>query len=186
MISVNRRMVLKGATLASLVYTVGGAEVLLTPREALAQGVPLKVLSAEERSALEALGDTLLPGAKDAGLAHYVDQQLSVPASEALLIARAVGVMPPYANFYRAGLGALDAASQKAHGAKFAALPQEKKNEFVEQFRQKVPDGWSGPPSPFFYFVSRADAVDVYYGTVEGFERLGIPYMPHISPMKRW
>jgi hypothetical protein len=184
--SANRRLVLKGAALGALAYTVGGAEVLLTPREALAQGLPLKVLTADERTALEALGDTLLPGAKDAGLAHYVDQQLSVPASDALLIARAVGVMPPYANFYRAGLAALDATAQKAHGAKFAALPQEKKNELVEQFRQKVPDGWSGPPSPFFYFVSRADAVDVYYGTVEGFERLGIPYMPHIAPLRRW
>jgi hypothetical protein len=152
----------------------------------MAQGVPLKVLTPDERAALEAFGDTLLPGAKDAGLAHYVDQQLSVPASEALLMARAVGVIPPYANFYRAGLAALDAASQKAHGAKFAALPQEKKNAFVEELRQKIPEGWSGPPSPFFYFVSRADAVDVFYGTVEGFERLGIPYMPHIAPLKRW
>jgi hypothetical protein len=182
----NRRLVLKGAALGALAYTVGGAEVLLSPREALAQGVPLRVLSAEERAALEALGDTLVPGAKDAGLAHYVDQQLGVPASESLLVARALGVMPPYANFYRAGLAALDASSEKAHGAKFAALPQEKKNEFVERFRQKAPEGWSGPPSPFFYFVSRADAVDAYYGTVEGFERLGIPYMPHIAPLKRW
>src|SRR5262245_27772315 len=140
MASANRRLVLKGAALGALAYTVGGVDVLLSPREALAQGVPLKVLSPDERAALEALGDTLLPGARDAGLAHYIDQQLGVPASESLLIARAVGVMPPYANFYRAGLAALDAASQKAHGAKFAALPQEKRNEFVEAFRQKVPD----------------------------------------------
>jgi len=186
MASANRRLVLKGAALGALAYTVGGAEVLLAPRDAFAQDVPLKVLTADERAALEAFGETLLPGARAAGLAHYVDQQLSVPPSEALLMARAVGVMPPYANFYRAGLAGLDAASQKAHGAKFAALPQEKRNEFVEQLRQKVPDGWSGPPSPFFYFVSRADAVDVFYGTVEGFERLGIPYMPHIAPLKRW
>ena len=186
MASANRRLVLKGAALGALAYTVGGVEVLLSPREAFAQDVPLKVLSAGERAALEALGETLLPGARDAGLAHYVDQQLSVPASEALLMARAVGVMPPYANFYRAGLAGLDAASQKAHGAKFAALAQDKRNAFVEEIRQKVPDGWSGPPSPFFYFVSRADAVDVFYGTVEGFERLGIPYMPHIAPEKRW
>jgi hypothetical protein len=186
MTAVNRRLVLKGAALGALAYTVAGAEVLLSPREALAQGAPLKVLSPEERAALEALGDTLLPGAKDAGLAHYVDQQLAGSPSEALLIARALGVMPPYANFYRAGLAGLDAASQKVHGAKFAALPQEKRNEFVEQFRQKVPEGWSGPPSPFFYFVSRADAVDVFYGTVEGFERLAVPYMPHITPLKRW
>ena len=186
MTSANRRLVLKGAALGALAYTAGGAEVFLSPREALAQGLPLKVLSADERAALEALGDTLLPGAKDAGLAHYVDQQLSVEPSECLLLARALGVMPPYANFYRGGLAGLDQASLKAHGVKFAALALEKRGEFVEQIRQKVPEGWSGPPSPFFYFVSRGDAVDVYYGTVEGFERLGIPYMPHIVPIKRW
>jgi len=187
MTSVQRRLVLKGAALGALAYTVSGAEVLLSPREALAQGVPLKVLSPDERTALEALGETLLPGARDAGLAHYVDQQLSVPPGEALLIARAVGVMPPYADFYRAGLAALDASSQKIHGAKFAALVPDKRNELVEQLRQKNPEGWSAPPpSPFFYFVSRADAVDVYYGTVEGFERLGIPYMPHIVPIRKW
>ena len=183
MTSANRRLVMKGAALGALAYTVGGAEVLLSPREAYAQNVPLKVLSADERATLEAFGETLLPGAKEAGLAHYVDQQLSVPPGEALLMARAVGVMPPYANFYRAGLAALDA---RAGGGGFAALPQDKRHALVEEIRQKVPDGWSGPPSPFFYFVSRADAVDVFYGTVEGFERLGIPYMPHIKPMKRW
>src|SRR2546422_1922540 len=42
----------------------------------------LKVLTADERAAIEALGETLLPGAKDAGLAHYVDQQLAVDPSE--------------------------------------------------------------------------------------------------------
>jgi Gluconate 2-dehydrogenase subunit 3 len=184
--SIQRRLVMRGAALGALAFSVGGVEVLLSPREARAQNVPLKVLTADEQSALEALGDTLLPGAKDAGLAHYVDQQLSVPASEALLVARALGVMPPYANFYRTGLAGLDAASHKAHGAKFGVLTQEKRDVFVEQLRQKAPEGWSGPPSPFFYFVSRADAVDAYYGTVEGFERLGIPYMPHITPVKRW
>jgi len=183
MASANRRLVLKGAALGALAYTVGGAEVLLSPREAFAQDVPLKVLSADERATLEAFGETLLPGAKEAGLAHYVDQQLSVPPGEALLVARALGVMPPYANFYRAGLAALDA---RAGGGGFAALPPDKRHALVEEIRQKVPDGWSGPPSPFFYFVSRADVVDVFYGTVEGFERLGIPYMPHIKPMKRW
>src|SRR5438477_12555962 len=116
MTSIDRRMVLKGAALASLAYTVGGAEVLLSPREAHAQGVPLKVLTADERVALEALGDTLLPGARDAGLAHYVDQQLSVDPSESLLLARALGVAPPYANFHRAGLAALDRSSRRAHG----------------------------------------------------------------------
>jgi hypothetical protein len=35
------------------------------------------------------------------------------------------------------------------------------------------------------YFVLRSDAVDVVYGTMEGYESLGVPYMPHIVPDKR-
>ena len=28
--------------------------------------------------------------------------------------------------------------------------------------------------------------IDVVYGTVEGFARLGVPYMPHILPERSW
>ncbi len=185
-VKIERRAFLKGAALSALVFTVGGTEVLLTPGEARAQGVPLKVLTADESAALEALGDTLLPGAKHAGIAHYVDLQLSVDPGDCLLVARTVGVMPPYADFYRGGLAALDQASGKLHQVKFAALTPEQRHEFVGQMREKNPDGWNGPPAPFFYFLTRSDAVDVYYGTVEGFERLGVPYMPHILPERKW
>ena len=44
---VQRRLVLKGTALGALAFTVGGAEMLLSPREARAQGVPLKALSAD-------------------------------------------------------------------------------------------------------------------------------------------
>jgi hypothetical protein len=181
-----RRVFMKGAALSALAFTVGGAEVFLTPREARAQEIPLKVLNTDERAALEALGETLLPGAKDAGIAYYVDQQLSADPNECLLVARIVGVTPPYADFYHGGLAGLDQASLKLYEVKFAALTPEKRHDLVAQMSQKNPDGWIGPPSPFFYFITRTDAVDVYYGTVEGFERLGIPYMPHIVPERKW
>jgi hypothetical protein len=32
----------------------------------------------------------------------------------------------------------------------------------------------------------RSDAVDVVYGTPAGFEALGVPYMEHIMPPRRW
>ena len=32
----------------------------------------------------------------------------------------------------------------------------------------------------------RSDAVDVVYGTPEGFAKLGVPYMPHIMPPTSW
>ena len=41
-------------------------------------------------------------------------------------------------------------------------------------------------PAGQAYFVLRSDAVDVVYGTMEGYERLGVPYLPHIAPDKRW
>jgi hypothetical protein len=52
--------------------------------------------------------------------------------------------------------------------------------------RQNKIDGWQGPTGPFVYLILRSDAVDVVYGTVEGYAALGIPYMPHIVPEKRW
>ena len=183
---VERRSFMKGAAVSALVFTVGGVDVLLTAREARAQNVPFKVLTPDESAALEALGDTLLPGAKDAGIAHYIDQQLSVPPAECMLVLRTMDVAPPYADFYRIGLAGLDQASQKVHGAKFAAIAPDQRYAIVEQLQQGAPAGWTGPQPAFFYFITRTDAVDVYYGTVEGFERLGIPYMPHIVPTRSW
>jgi len=52
--------------------------------------------------------------------------------------------------------------------------------------RQGKLQGWQGPPQGFVYFVLRSDAVDVVYGTVEGYEALGVPYQAHIMPLKRW
>ena len=45
---------------------------------------------------------------------------------------------------------------------------------------------WMGPPASYVLFVLRADALDVSYGTPEGFEALGIPYMAHIMPETSW
>lgn len=181
-----RREFMRGAALGALAFTVGGAQVLLTAREARAQGVPFRLLKAGEAETLEALGETLLPGAKAAGVAHFVDQQLSIPPEEALLETRILNVKPPYANFYRAAIGAIDKASQARSGRSFAQLNAIEQGEFVDLMRQNKLDGWQGPPGPFVYLVTRSDAVDVVFGTMEGYAALGIPYMAHIAPERRW
>lgn len=186
MTSMQRRAFMKGAAVGALAFTVGGAEILLTPGEARARAVPFRLLNAHEAETIEALGDTLLPGARQAGIAHFIDQQVAGPAEEALLEARIMNVRPPYVNFYRAAIGAMDRASQTTHGRKFAELSTVEQREFVNLMRQNKIDGWQGPPGGFVYFLLRSDAVDVVYGTVEGYEALGIPYMPHIAPEKRW
>ena len=183
---VGRRDFVRGAALGALAFTVGGAQVLLTPREARAQGVPFRLLKAREAQTLEAMGETLVPGARAAGIAHFIDHQISVPPEEALLEARIMNVRPPYANFYQAAIGAIDGAAGAQSDQRFAWLSSDAQREFVNLMRQGKLQGWQGPPSPFVYFLLRSDAVDVVYGTVEGYELLGIPYQAHIMPLKRW
>ena len=184
---IERRAFMKGAGSGALAFTVGGAEVLLTPGAARAQGVPFRTLTAAQAETLEALGETLVPGARQAGIAHFVDQQISIPAEEALLEARILNVRPPYANFYRAALGAVDRASAALNGGRaFAQLSESEQRSLVDSMRQNKIEGWQGPAGPFVYLLLRSDAVDVVYGTMEGYAALGIPYMAHIAPTKRW
>jgi hypothetical protein len=184
--AMERRVFLKGAGIGMLAFTVGGADVLMTPGQARAQGVPFRLLKAHEAETIEALGETLVPGAQRAGVAHFVDQQVSVSPGEALLEARQLNVKPPFVNFYRAAIGAVDRAAEARSGRRFAALSTTEQRDFVDAMRQNKIDGWQGPAGGFVYLILRSDAVDVVYGTMEGYESLGVPYMPHIAPEKRW
>src|SRR6476659_7196178 len=131
-----RRVFVKGATLGALVFTVGGAEVLLTPKEARAQGVPLRVLKPEEAKTLETVGETLAVGARAHGIAHFVDSQLAVPAEAALLTIRVSETRPPYVNFYRAALGGIERASQSLHKRSYAELTDGEQRDFVKALRE--------------------------------------------------
>ena len=175
------------AAAGALAFSVDGADVLLTPRAARAQDVPLRTLSAAQAETLDAVGETLVPGARQAGISHFVDQQISIPAEEALLQARILNVRPPYANFYRAALAALNGASERLNGGRaFAQLSETEQRSLVDNMRQNKVEGWQGPAGPFVYLVLRSDAVDVVYGTMDGYAHLGIPYMPHIAPTQKW
>ncbi len=181
-----RRVFLKGAGMGVLAFTVGGASVMMTPAAARAQGVPFRVLKAHEAEVIEALGETLVPGAQRSGIAHFIDQQVAVPPDEALLEARQLNVKPPFINFYRAALAAVDKAAEARSGRRFAALSPDDRHSFIDTMRQNKIDGWQGPPGGFVYLVLRNDALDVVYGTMEGYEQMGVPYMPHIAPDRRW
>ena len=184
---IERRDFIRGAATGALAFTVGGVEVFLTAREARAQNVPFRLLKASEAETIEALGETLVPSARAAGVAHFIDQQLSVPPGEALLEARILNVRPPYANFYRAAIGAVDSASKALNnGRNFTELGPSEQHDFVDAMRQNKVQSWQGPGGSLVYMVLRSDAVDLVYGTVEGYEALGVPYMPHIAPDKRW
>ena len=183
---VDRRRFLAGSGLGLLAFEVGGAVAFLSPRDARAQDVPLRVLSHDEAQLVDALGETLLPGASAAGIVHYLDQQLAVNPVDSLLMIRYLDVPPPYTDFYRPCLAAVAAAVRERHKKAFHELDAAAREAFVMDIQKSNPAGWQGPPAPFFYFVLRSDAVDVVYGTPEGFAKLGVPYMQHIMPPTNW
>src|SRR5580704_18673637 len=139
---IQRRAFMKGAAFGALAFTVSGAEVMLTPRQAHAQNVPLKTLAVDQAATLDAMGETLVPGAKAAGITNFVDQQISIPPEQALLQARILNVRPPFANLYRAALGAIDGASTKTKGKKFAELSPDEQHDFIDAMRQNKIEGW--------------------------------------------
>ena len=191
--TINRRNLVKFAGLGALTFLAGGRTVLLTPRRARAESVPFMLLSDTEAAILSAFGEALAPGAAEAGIAHYVDAQLASmtngEADEALLIIRYLDVPPAaWQAFYQGGLAALEAVARDQFGKGVAALESDEAETLVRLIAAVQPQEWptDAPPSPFFYFVVRADAADVVYGTMEGFDALGVPYMAHIEPETRW
>jgi len=161
-------------------FTIVSAFGRITPAEARVQGVPLGNLSALEGQLLEALGDTLLPGAAQAGVAQYVDNQLGQPVP--LLFLKYMDYAGSFVDFYKQGLGSIEQFSRTRYDRSFLELTSEQKKTLVGEMSRKNPAGWTGAPAPLFYFVVRNDAVDVYYGSPAGFTKLGVPYMPLLEP----
>ncbi len=177
-----RRQFIAAATVGALAYQLGGIDVLLTPAEARARSASLGVLSSSHARGLEALGECLVPGAREAGIAHYVDANLRRPTADSLLMLRYLDVLPPHSDFYRNGLDSLDGTSLRLHGKVFADLGEDAATSLVAAIANGDPDGWQGAPAPLFYFAVRGDAIDIVYGTRAGFERLSVPYLAHIEP----
>lgn len=157
---------------------------VFSPRQARAAGKPYMVLSLAEVATLEALGETLLPGAAEAGIAHYVDQQLAHDGG--LLMLQYLDFPQPPSAFYQSGLAGLEQAAQSLHGLAFAGLSAERRQTLVGQLAAGKIASWQAAPQPLFYFTLRADAIDVCYGTLAGFARLQIPYLAHIAPAAPW
>lgn len=182
----DRRTLLKSAAFGLFAFTVGGAPMMLTPAEARTRGAALAKLSADEAALLEAFGEALVPGARAAGIAHFVDANLARPHSESLLTARYLDVLPPHDAFYKAGLAALDAASRAVLGAPFVQVSAAAAKPLITAMLPGTIAPWQGPPPPLFYLAVRSDAADLVYGTRAAFARMQVPYMAHIEPPADW
>ena len=142
------------------------------------------VLSQRERATLHAFGETLLPGASQAGLVRYLERQLT--SDTPLLFLRYMDYPSSCLAFYQQALKALEAQSVSRFGAAFPDLSAGQRTDLVSSLSQTRPPDWNGPPSPLFYFVVRNDALDVCYGTPAGFRKLDVPYLALITPPRKW
>jgi hypothetical protein len=173
----DRRTFVRGAAIAAAVAAAQTAQ---------AAGEGPALLSQNQWAAIEALGDTLLPGSAAAGLKHFIASQLQKKPQEALLTLRYVDVSPPFTDFYESLVRELNAASQRLHAQDFAVLNPQQRAAMVQAMSGDKVQGWGEPPASLAYFVVRSDALDVVYGTMDGFTRLNIPYLAHILPTQPW
>ena len=169
-----------------LTCTVAGCKRDMTPADARRESVPFGLFSDADVAAIDKLADTLVPGSAQAGLAHYLDHQLTTLPENNMLMIKYLGVPAPYDGFYHGGLTAAAAAAKSIFATDIADLSEDQASTLVSNMASGEIDNWEGPPAGFFYFVLRSDAVDVSYGTKAGFEALAIPYNAHIEPPSRW
>lgn len=183
----NRRSFLAAQSGIVFSFLVAGCEKRATPAQARQQQLPFSLLSAAEVACADALGEHLVVGAQAAGFSHFLDVQLSGPPSRNILMIKYLAP-PPFADFYRSSLAAIDAAAKQVAGKPFAQIEGAAQLALVKSLNGPNPPGWpaTAPPSGFAYFILRTDAIDLVYGNPEGFARLGFPYMPHISPVTPW
>ena len=163
-------------------------------------GVPLKLVeypnSGEimKAAASGAWDVSFMP--RDAEREKYVDQGPAYVVYESSYIVRPGSGIAKTDDVDRDGVrvGVVEGTStsrtvaKSLRHAKLTLFPQaeEAQRAFVDALRQGKLESWKGPAQGFVYSILRNDAVDVVYGTVEGFARINVPYMPHILPQRSW
>ena len=180
-----RRTLIRAATASAIATSAAPVSALFDPCAARAAAEPLRVLTSDQAAAIEGLCDAIVPGARDAGVAHYIDHELSGNSPRLLLrFAQLPGPMTPY---YTDGIAAFSAAVMQQKQAAFASLRTDDQHAIIEALRTGTLAPWANAVAPpVFFGMMRNDGVDVVYGSIDGFKRLGMPYMPHIAPTTTW
>ncbi len=178
-----RRNVMLGAG-AAFAVALGGGYVMLNREEAEVRGAAFAGLDDTEQAILAGLGSALVPRAAEFGLVDFLDHHLALEPAKSLAAIRYLDIAPPYADFYRICLAQIHKGILA--GAIVPDVGSPRWDEVISFLAGGADDKWQGPPAPLFLFVLKLDAMDVAYGTPEGFERLGVDYMPHIEPEAAW
>ena len=167
---------LLGSSVFTASFLVLGDRVMLSAAEAVELDFTPEVLTREQLKIIETVADQLVPGSANAGIAAYLDAQLRA-GNDSLLIGKYLGVdISAQIDFYESLARNLQKALQTEQAI----------SEVLGAMWSDTQAGWQGPPASYMLFVLRADALDVTYGTPEGFEALDIPYMAHIMPETPW
>ncbi|MDX2149161.1 MAG: gluconate 2-dehydrogenase subunit 3 family protein [Bryobacteraceae bacterium] len=112
-----------------------------------------KTLTAPEAGLLEAVCDQVVPeddtpGAKQAGVIHYIDRQLAGPLLR-------------FRESYRQGLPLLDQAARKLLGSPFLDLGAGERTALLE----RVERGEAGPEAAAFFRLVIHHTLQGYYGS---------------------
>ena len=173
--NVTRRNLL-GSSVFTASFLVLGDRLTLSPAEAVELDFTPEVLTRDQLNVIETVAEQLVPGSADAGMTAYLDAQLRA-GNDSLLIGRYLGVdITAQIDFYES----------LARNLQKALQTEQATSEVLSAMWTDTQANWEGPPASYMLFVLRADALDVTYGTPEGFEVLGIPYAAHIMPEKPW
>lgn len=149
---------------------------------AASQHAPAAEATHSQLDQLAMLADQIVPGAREAGLAAYLQRQFKAAPNDSLLVAKYFEIPPPYLNFYLSGLAAARALARDT----FKQTLEELHHDQVCKVIEVMAHPQAGDPSFIFYMCLRLDAADVVYGTPAGFQALNIPYAEHILPPDRW
>jgi len=140
-----------------------GNGVVATAEVAKAPPAPVwKFYTADEGRTLSAMVERLLPGggqtglpsAQDAGVAAYVDQQLSLPTFSGL------------SRMMRAGVQFVDRAARRDHSGGFHTLPAAKQDATLTAFQSGRVGGMRFPQAAFFDQLLRF-SLEGYLGAPE-------------------
>jgi gluconate 2-dehydrogenase gamma chain len=134
--------------------------------------IPWRFLTADEARTLDALCEQIVPadrdpGAKWAGVVHYIDRQLA-------------GFYRAHQEVYRRGLADLDAASHNGQGARFADLPFDRQTAVLQAVVKN-----KGPLGEFFN-LAITHTMQGFYGSQRhggnrdqvSWRMLGVPNPP--------
>jgi hypothetical protein len=142
-------------------------------------------LNADELRSLVAWYETLVPGAAQARVGDFIQEQLRADPPFALLQLRYLNWPPPFLDFYRAGIRAVNAAADRRGAPTFDALAAGDRLALARAAVTAKLDGWPAtPPLPAWITATRADAMDVVYATPAALASQDMPMLQ--VPPPRW